>query len=153
MVFGLISSLDNETTKYIFRGKRITEEHYIPNYEIGRTVSNLKSGDTVYAISVNRFDSISHLMAIGQLCMQKGVALRFIGQPSLDIANGKYWRDAVLWQMQEMRKSEMMTIGILHQRMQMNAEGWEIVRRCIERMSMEILAHTFSPVGILKRGN
>lgn len=153
MNYGLISALDDETTKYVFRGKRITENQIIPNYEIGEAVKSLHKGDVVYVISVNRFNSVSHLLVIGRLCMQKGVSLRFIAQPYLDLANGKCWKDSVLWQMEYMHSIEMRAKSKLQQCMQMNREGWETVYRCIEIMNLEILAHMFSPDGILKRGN
>lgn len=153
MNYGLISALDDETTKYVFRGKKITENQMIPNYQIGEAVKQLHKGDTVYAISVNRFDSVSQLLAIGQFCMQKGVSLRFIGQPYLDLADGKCWRDSVLWQMEKMKSIELTAKGRLQQCIRMNKEGWETVFRCIEILNLEILAHTFSPDGILKRGN
>ena len=153
MDYGLISALDDETTKYVFRGKKITEKQVIPNYKIGEAMEHLQKGDAVYAISVNRFNSVSHLLAIGRLCMQKGVSLRFIAQPYLDITDGKYWRDTVLWQMEKMNSIEGAAKRRLQQCMRMNNEGWETVFRCIEIMNLEILAHTFSPDGILKRGN
>lgn len=152
MHYGMVSALDDETTKYVFRGKKITENQIIPNYKIGEVVNHLHKGDVVYAISVNRFNSVSHLLTIGRLCMQKGVSLRFIAQPYLDLADGKYWRDAVLWQMEKMKSIELTAKGRLQQCMRMNNEGWETVFRCIEIMNLEILAHTFSPDGILKRG-
>lgn len=152
MHYGMVSALDDETTKYVFRGKKITENQMIPNYQIGEVVNHLHKGDVVYAISVNRFNSVSHLLAIGRLCRQKGVSLRFIGQPYLDLADGKCWRDAVLWQMEKMKSIEITAKGRLQQCMRMNNEGWAAVFRCIEIMNLEILAHTFSTDGILKRG-
>lgn len=153
MNYGLISALDDETTKYVFRGKKITGDCIIPNYRIAETVKNLRKGDTVYVISVNRFYSVSQLMVIGRICMQNGVSLRFIAQPYLDITDGKHWRDSILWQMEKMKSIEVSAKGRLQQCMQMTKEGWETVYRCIEIMNLEILAHTFSPDGILKRGN
>lgn len=152
MNYGIISALDDETTKYVFRGKKIIENQMIPSYKIGEAVKQLHKGDVVYVMSVNRFNSVSHLLVIGRICVQRGVSLRFIAQPYLDITNGKYWRDAVLWQMENMHAIEMHAKGKLQQCMRMNNEGWELVYRCIEIMNLEILAHTFSPDGILKRG-
>lgn len=153
MNYGMISAMDDETTKYVFRGKHIKENQIVPNYKIAGIVQQLQKGDVMYVISVNRFNSVSQLLTIGRLCMEKGVALRFIAQPYLDIGNGKYWRDAVLWQMESMKSIELMAKGSLQKCMQMNHEGWETVFRCIEILNLEILAHTFSPDGILKRGN
>ena len=152
MHYGMISALDDETTKYVFRGKKIKEDQIVPNYKIGQLVQHLHKGDVIYVISVNRFNSVAQLMSIGRFCMEKGVALRFVAQPYFDIGDGKYWRDAVLWQMETMKSIELMAKGRLQQCMQMNAEGWDTVYRCLEVMNLEILAHTFSPNGILHRG-
>lgn len=153
MHYGLICALDDETTKYVFRGKKISENCIVPNYRIGELVKHLRKGDVVYAISVNRFNSVSQLLAVGRFCMENGVSLRFIAQPYLDIGNGKNWRDGVVWQMEKMNSIEVAAKGRLQQCMQMTNEGWETVFRCIEVMNLEILAHTFSPDGIMKRGN
>ena len=145
--------MDDETTKYVFRGKKIAENHIVANYQIDTLIKNLNKSDIVYVISVNRFGSVSQLLAFGRFCMKKGVSLHFIAQPHLDITDGKYWRDTVLWQMEKMNSIEGAAKRRLQQCMRMNNEGWETVFRCIEIMNLEILAHTFSPDGILKRGN
>lgn len=153
MVYGLISKLDNETTLDVFRGKKIQEENIAALYQLSELSRRLKKGDTVYTMGANRFGSISQLFVFGRFCMANGVSLRFIGQPYLDITNGKYWKDSIIWQMERSRSIEFACKRALVQRFRMSNNQWNFLYQCIEEMNLEVLAHTFNPDGILKRGN
>lgn len=151
MVYGYVSNLDNDTTKSIFRGKRIAENNIVPNYRLGDFVKCLQKGDVVYVMNVNRFDSVTQLLAFGRFCIGKGVSLRIIAQPYLDLTDGKVWKDSVFWQMEKMREVEMYAKSHIQKAFRMSNEQWEYLYRTIEVMNLEVLAHTFSPDGILKR--
>ena len=151
MNYGLISSLDDETTKCVFKSKKIN--NVVINSQLGELAGCLKKGDVVYVINVNRFANVTQLLNFGRFCMQKGVLLRFVAQPYLDIADGKRWKNSTLRKMEKMRSIEMQAKNHLQQCMRMGNEGWNTVFRCVEIMNLEILAHTFSSDGLLKRSN
>lgn len=155
MVYGVVSERDCncETTMLFFRGKKISEENIADLYHLGELAKRLQRGDTVYALNVNRFGSVSRLLYFGRFCMQNGISLRFMSQPSLDIANGRHWKDAVIWQMERVKEIETACKGRLQQGFRMTNEQWDFLFYCIECMNMETFAHTFNPDGILKRGN
>ena len=150
MVYGLVSQLDNENTMIFFRGKKIQEENIADSYHLGELARHLKRGDAVYTMSVN---NITRLLSFGRCCMVSGVDLHFMGQPYLDIAKGKHWKDSIIWQMERARTIESACKGALVQRFKMSNEQWNFLYSCIEEMNLEVLAHTFNPDGILKRGN
>lgn len=153
MVYGIVSDLDNKTTLVVFRGKKIPEGNIVGSYQLGELIKHLKTGDAVYAISIDRFESVSRLLIFAKFCMDNGISVHFIGQPYLDISNGKHWRDSVIWQMERAKAFEMCCKGRLQQGFRMDNTQWDFLFRCIERMNLDILAHTFNPDGILKRGN
>lgn len=153
MVYGLISQLDNENTMIFFRGKKIQEENIADSYHLGELARHLKRGDAVYTMSVNRFNNITRLLSFGRFCMVNGVDLHFMAQPYLDIAKGKHWRDSVIWQMERAKAIEYACKNALAQGFKMSNEQWNFLFQCIEEMNLEVLAHTFNPDGILKRGN
>ena len=55
MIYGFISSLDDETTKVFFRSKKIRDNNIYNAGSIGALTSVLQSGDVVYTVSCNRF--------------------------------------------------------------------------------------------------
>lgn len=61
-------------------------------------------------MSAKRFLRVGQVLSFGRLCMSRGVSLRFIAQPYLDITVGKHWKPAVINQM-----TRMMNIEILAQ--------------------------------------
>lgn len=55
MIYGFISSLDDETTKVFFRSKKIRGNNIYNAGSLGALTSVLQSGDVVYTVSCNRF--------------------------------------------------------------------------------------------------
>lgn len=153
MVYGLVSQLDNENTMIFFRGKKIQEENIADSYHLSELARHLKRGDAVYTMSVKRFNNLTHLLNFGRFCMVNGVELNFMAQPYLDIGKGKHWKDSIIWQIERARAIESACKGALVQRFKMSNEQWNFLYSCIEEMNLEVLAHTFNPDGILKRGN
>lgn len=151
MVYGFISRQDNEVTELKFRGKRIPAENVVANYEFGRFVQCLQRGDVVYVMSINRFFSVRQLLAFGRFCKANGVTLRIIEQPYLDLVDGKHWKDSTVWQMERMIAIEEYAKGYLQKNFRMSNERWDMLYQTLEIMNLEILAHTYSPDGILKR--
>ena len=151
MVYGFISRQDNELTELKFRGKRISQENVVANYEFGRFMQCLQRGDVVYVMSVNRFSSIRQLLVFGRFCKANGVTLHVIEQPYLDLTDGKHWKDSTVWQMERMIAIEDYAKGYLQKNFRMSNELWDRLYQTLEIMSLEILAHTYSPDGILKR--
>ena len=55
MIYGFISSLDDEITKVFFRSKKIRGNNIYNAGSLGELISVLQSGDVVYTVSCNRF--------------------------------------------------------------------------------------------------
>lgn len=153
MVYGIISQLDDVTTRELFRNKRITEENIVHINLISHLVNVVKSGDVVYVVSVNRFATVSQFMNFGKLCMSKGVSLHLLAQPYLDLGNGKHWKTSVMSQMMRMVEVERYAIANMSNGYKYSNEYWEHLCRTFEIMNLEVLAHTFSADGVLKRGS
>ncbi len=153
MVYGIISQLDDVTTRELFRNKRITEENIVHINLISHLVNVVKSGDVVYVVSVNRFATVSQFMNFGKLCMSKGVSLHLLAQPYLDLGNGKHWKTSVMSQMMRMVEVERYAIANMSNGYKYSNEYWEHLCRTFEIMNLEVLAHTFSVDGVLKRGS
>ena len=83
--------------------------------------------------------------------MAKGVQLYFDEQPFLNITKGKGWSYAIRWQLMRMNEIECCVKACLVKKFKMSNQQWEVIYRCIEMMNLEILAHTFSGDGILKK--
>ena len=55
MIYGFISSLDDETTKVFFRSKKIRGNNIYNAGSLGALTAVLENGDVVYIVSCNRF--------------------------------------------------------------------------------------------------
>ena len=53
MIYGFISSLDDETTKVFFRSKKICGNNIYSAGSLGELTSVLQSGDAVYTVCYN----------------------------------------------------------------------------------------------------
>ncbi len=95
MIYGFISSLDDETTKVFFRSKKIRGNNIYNSGSLGELTSVLQSGDVVYTVSCNRFASVRQVYTFARFCHERGIILHFVAEPYLDIGNGKRWRPAV----------------------------------------------------------
>ena len=142
MIYGFISSLDDETTKVFFRSKKIRGNNIYNAGSLGALTSVLQSGDVVYTVSCNRFASV-----------QRGIILHFVAEPYLDIGNGKQWRPAVAKVIASIVESEQKAKGMMAQGFKMSDSQWEYTYRCFELMNLDILAHLFSADGVLRRGS
>lgn len=92
MVYGIVSQLDDATTKVYFKSKKIADANVYTHNQLGVLMQQMKSGDVVYVVSVNRFFSVSQVLYFGRNCMEKGVSLHILAQPYLDLGNGKHWK-------------------------------------------------------------
>ena len=153
MVYGIVSQLDDATTKAFFRSKKVAEENVAYSTQLSVLVKMLKSGDVVYVVSVKRFCTVSLFLNFGKYCMANGVSLRVLAQPYLDLGNGKHWRPAVMSQIMKMVEIERQATGKMAQGFRMTNEQWDYVYRCFEIMNLEVLAQIFSADGVLRRGS
>jgi len=153
MIYGFISSLDDETTKAFFRSKRIPANNIYSAGGLGALAEDLKTGDVVYTISCNRFASVRQVYTFARFCADRGIILHFVAEPYLDIGNGKTWRPAVASTIASLVESELKAKQMMVQGFKMNDSQWEYTFRCFEMMNLDILSHLFSADGVLKRGS
>ena len=152
MIYGFISSLDDETTKVFFRSKKIRGNNIYNAGSLGALTSVLQSGDVVYTVSCNRFASIRQVYTFARFCHERGIVLHFVAEPYLDIGNGMQWRPAVANAIRGMVESEYKAKARMAQGFRMSNEQWDYAYQCFEMMNLDILSHMFSADGVLKRG-
>lgn len=153
MIYGIVSQLDDATTKVYFKSKKIGEANICTANQISLLVQHIKSGDAVYVVSVNRFYSITQFVSFGKICMARGVALHLLAQPYLDLSNGKRWKPSVMNQMMQMVNIERRAMARMSTAYKYSNEFWDYLCRTFEIMNLEVLAHTFSEDGVMKRGS
>ena len=153
MVYGIISQLDNTTTRAFFKSKKVADVNIVYITLLPSLLQVLKSGDVVYAVSVNRFTTVSQFFQFGKFCMSRGVSLHLLAQPYLDLSNGKHWKPSVMNQMMQMVEVERCAMTRMSNACKYSNEYWEYLCRTFEIMNLEVLAHTFSADGLLKRGS
>ncbi len=71
MIYGFISSLDDETTKVFFRSKKIRGNNIYSAGSLGALTSVLQSGDVVYTVSCNRFASVRQVYTFARFCHER----------------------------------------------------------------------------------
>ena len=153
MVYGIVSQVDDATTRAYFKNKRVPDVNVVYITQIASLVQMLKSGDAVFVVSVNRFWSVSQFFQFGKFCMTNGVFLHLLAQPYLDLGNGKHWKPSVMSQMIRMVELERYAKANMANGYKYSNEYWEYLCRTFEIMNLEVLAHTFSVDGVLKRGS
>ena len=85
MIYGFISSLDDETTKVFFRSKKIRVNNIYSAGSLGALTSVLQSGDVVYTVSCNRFASVRQVYTFTRFCHERGIILHFVAEPYLGL--------------------------------------------------------------------
>ena len=153
MYYGVISHLDDATTKVFLKSKKVPEANVFFSTQLSPLAQALKAGDVVFVVSVNRFETVSQFMNFGKFCMAHGVSLHVLAQPYLDICNGRHWKPSVIRQMMRMVEVERRATGKMTEGFRMTSEQWEYVYRCFEIMNLEVLGQIFSTDGVLKRGS
>ena len=113
MIYGFISSLDDETTKVFFRSKKIRGNNIYNAGSLGALTSVLQSGDVVYTVSCNRFASVRQVYTFARFCHERGIILHFVAESYLDMGNGKQWRPAVAKVIASMVESEQKAKGMM----------------------------------------
>jgi len=152
MVYGIISQADDATTSVYFKSKRVPDANVVHIVQLPSLMQMLKSGDVVFVVSVNRFWSVNQFLQFGKFCMSNGVSLHLLAQPYLDLGNGKHWKQSVMSQMMRMVELERYAKANMTKGYKYSNEYWEYLCRTFEIMNLEVLAHTFSTDGVLKRG-
>ena len=69
MVYGIVSQVDDATTRAYFKNKRVPDVNVVHITQIASLLQMLKSGDVVFVVSVNRFWSVSQFFQFGKFCM------------------------------------------------------------------------------------
>ena len=140
MVYGIVSEKDNETTRTVFRSKKIADTDIYPVTKLDLLVSRLKFGDTIICISVDRFLSVSQYVVFSEKVLNAGVSIRIMEQPYLDIGNGKHWRSSVVSHLHTLVHAENVMINRLYSALELTDKGKYYVSRCVTDMSIGILA-------------
>lgn len=114
MVYGVVSKMDDATSKAVFQSKRVAGDKIYYNTNLNALANQLQSGDVVWVINVNRFINLTQLKAFAEYCQERGVALRFIAQPYLDIGNGRCWKPSYIHLVDKMIMLEQVAKGKMH---------------------------------------
>ena len=72
MVYGIVSQVDNATTRAYFKNKRVPDVNVVYITQLASLVQMLKSGDVVFVVSVNRFASVSQFSGLESSVCQMG---------------------------------------------------------------------------------
>ena len=72
MVYGIVSQVDDATTRVYFKNKRVPDVNVVHITQIASLVQMLKSGEVVLVVSVNRFWSVSHFSSSESSVCHKG---------------------------------------------------------------------------------
>ena len=125
MVYEIVSQLDDATTKVYFKSKKIMDANVYTHNQLVTLIQNMKSGDVVYVVSVNRFFTVAQVLYFGRCCMEKGVLLHILAQPYLDLGNGKHWKPSVINQMIKMVEVERYAKANMSNGYKYSNEYWE----------------------------
>lgn len=153
MVYGIISRLDNETTKAVFKQKKISRDRIVYSSNLCYLLDVLKAGDSIYVISVNRFINTVQLLEFGRFCICNGINLYILSQPYLCISSGKRWKPSVIKLMKRIIRAEESAIQYMCKGFNMNDSQWRYTYRGLQKLSLETLANTFASDGVLKRSD
>ena len=134
----------NETTRTVFRSKKITDNQIYFVSQLRVVVERLQSDDIIYCISVDRFLRVSQYVVFCEKVLHARASLRCLEQPYLDIGNGRHWRSSVVSQLNTMVRAEGVTANRLCSVMELTDKGRNYVSRCMVDMSITILAKTYS---------
>ena len=59
MIYGIVSQVDDATTRAYFKNKRVPDANVVHIVQLPSLLQVLKSGDVVFVVSVNRFTTVS----------------------------------------------------------------------------------------------
>ena len=152
MTYGLISKLDDEKSFYILRGKGISEENLIVNFQVYDFITSLTKDDIVYVIDVNRFRNVAQLFMFGRAFMKNGASLYILEQPHLNITPQKPWSDKIIWHFEMILSIERECQFTLTQHLDLDNESGIFLDDSIKLMNLQLLAHTAYTDGIMKHG-
>lgn len=153
MVYGIISGVDDATTRAFFRNKKVAEDKVFYACQMSALLQVLRAGDVVYVVDVNRFLTVAQFIGFGRFCMSNGVSIHVLAQPYLDLGNGKQWKPSVENLMVRMVEVERMAKARMTSTFKMTNEQWDYVFRCFEVMNIDILAGIYNADGIMKRSS
>jgi len=150
MVYAVITEVDkNALAMQFFQSKKIPEQNLYPMSNLGGLVRVLSPGDTVWILDVDRFGSVALYWNFYQVCRQRGVVLKFLANPYLNMGHDK-----------KMKKNQEEFIGYLISlekkisadicRAFRDADVAE-VQKYAGHIGVNTLAEVFSTKGIMNR--
>ena len=153
MKYGIYSEMDNETTRAIFKNKRIPEKNMFHINNLSELLRRVGNNDTVVVISITRFRSILQFGRFARYCRENGVALNAIEEPYLDIGNGRVWKNSVENQLINVAEVEIQLKRHLGNAMRLNNPQWQVIHRGIEMQNLAMVSKIYSADGVMKRGS
>ena len=151
--YGLMSGLDTENTKAVFKAKKIAQKNVIFIEHLNNLIERLSEGDLLFAMNVNRFCSVSQLGRFGRYCKENGISLQFMEQPYLNIGNGKYWKTNIERHLVKIAELEIQIKNDLQKNIRMDNSARNKMFRDIEIQNLEIVSYTYASGGIMSKSS
>ena len=100
----------------------------------------LRTGDTVYVLSVRAFFSLNDFMQFAAIVMNVHASLKIYEQPSLSIRNGKIWNESICQHIKNATRLESEAIQYL---MRYNVQP-SVASQCIWGLCKRIFSESYS---------
>lgn len=151
MQYGIYNAQTDSSQAYsVFQAKKIQKNALCPLHNIEILLSRIQMGDTVWCASVKSFGSVRMYVRVAMELFHRGVALRSVQEPYLDVGKGRCWKPQTEQLLKTLLQLEMVTVHKLTSRGANNAEQRFIIS-AMEYHNILALSYIFSGEGILHR--
>lgn len=152
MNYGMVSDAMMQSEVTVMRGRRILNDNIYPVCNCEVLVSRLGHGDTVTIASIIMFESISQFVLFARAVVKAGANLKILEQPYLEVGNGRYWRDAIVRDINYRITLEKEMLNVLLQKIHMDNSARLSIARHLAKFDLAVMAKNYSMDGILRRG-
>lgn len=152
MYYGVISDAMTQTELTVMKAKKISVKNIYCVSKCGLLEERLEIGDKVTIVGIEIFDSILQFVSFAKMIATYGANLQIIEQPYLQLRNGKYWKSAIVKDVDyRMALESRMLNATTHKGINMDRNTKIILANNFAKLNLHIMAKTYSADGILKR--
>ena len=152
MNYGMVSNAVLPPEIAIMRGRRILQNNIYAIADCEMLVSRLRRGDTITVSGIEIFASIAQFVMFARAVVTSGANLKILEQPYLEVGNGKYWRDAIVRDIDYRMVLEKEMMNALLHKVNMNNSVRVNIAQHIAKFDLAVMAKNYSVDGILRRG-